>query len=230
MQHQYANDYTASVKTYYKELKSYKPITRVKERELLRKAKCGDLNARNKIVEANLRFVFDTAKNYKGRGVPIGDLISDGNLGLIRAIDKFDESKNVKFISYAVWWIRQGILENLEKHSKKKKVEVENDEINASNAANVTSLNLDDDEPSQDVGGFSNAEEELDAPETLVDELLSKLNERERSIIEKYYGINGQKAMTLDELGEEFNISKERIRQIKKKSFRIMRTQVMLND
>lgn len=230
MQQQYANDYTTSVKTYYKELKSYKPITRTKERELIRKAKRGDLKARNKLIEANLRFVFDTAKHYKGCGVPIGDLISDGNLGLIKAIEKFDESKDVKFISYAVWWIKQGILENIEKNSKKKKVEVEDDEINASIASTVTQLDYDKEEVVKNETEYINNYEPLEPPELLVEDLLSKLNERERSIIEKYFGVNGQKAMTLDELGEEFNLSKERIRQIKKKSFRLMRTHVMMSE
>ena len=230
MQQQYANDYTTSVKTYYKELKSYKPITRTKERELIRKAKRGDLKARNKLIEANLRFVFDTAKHYKGCGVPIGDLISDGNLGLIKAIEKFDESKDVKFISYAIWWIKQGILENIEKNSKKKKVEVEDDEINASIASTVTQLDYDKEEVVKNETEYINNYEPSEPPELLVEDLLSKLNEQERSIIEKYFGVNGQKAMTLDELGEEFNLSKERIRQIKKKSFRLMRTHVMMSE
>ena len=99
---QYANDFTHTVRVYYDDLKSTKPLTRAKEKRLLRLSKRGDMKARNELLEANLKFVFDVAKRYSGRGVPMGDLISEGNIGLIRAIEKFDESNDVKFISYAV--------------------------------------------------------------------------------------------------------------------------------
>ena len=102
MANAYANDFTTTVKTYYNDLKKCKPISRQRESELILRAKNGDLKAQNTILEANLRFVFNVAAKYKGNGVPLSDIISEGNLGLIKAIEKFDPSKNVKFISYDV--------------------------------------------------------------------------------------------------------------------------------
>ena len=105
----YVNDFNEAVVNYYESLKKCKPVSREEERRLVKLAKQGDILAKNKILESNLRFVFNVAKNYRGCGISINELISEGNMGLIKAIDKFDESKDVKFISYAVWWIRQGI-------------------------------------------------------------------------------------------------------------------------
>ena len=110
---QHVNDFNRTVQVYYQDLNSFKPISRAYERRLIRKYRRGNQEARNKLIEANLKFVFDVAKKYSGRGIPMQELISEGNMGLIRAIDKFDLSKNVKFITYAVWWIRQAILEAL---------------------------------------------------------------------------------------------------------------------
>ena len=115
MANQHANDFTRTTEVYFEELKRYKPLTKAKERRLLKKCKKGNLKAKNEILESNLRFVFDIAKHYTGRGVSISELISDGNVGLLRAIDKFDETKDVKFISYAVWWIKQAMLESIKK-------------------------------------------------------------------------------------------------------------------
>ena len=94
---QYANDFTETVRVYYDDLKKYKPLTKAKERRLLKKCKKGNLKAKNEILEANLKFVFDVAKHYTGRGVSISDLISEGNLGLIKSIEKFDE-ENVEYL------------------------------------------------------------------------------------------------------------------------------------
>ena len=113
---QHVNDFTDNVRVYYNELKKYKPISRKEEKRLIKLYKNGSLMAKNKLLESNLRFVFDIARKYTGRGVPICDLISEGNLGLIKALDKFDNSKNVKFISYAVWWIKQAMLDSISKN------------------------------------------------------------------------------------------------------------------
>jgi RNA polymerase primary sigma factor len=112
---QYVNDFTSTVRTYYDELKKYKPLSRARERRLLKLCKRGDEKAKNELLEANLKFVFDIAKRYTGRGISIGELISEGNMGLIKAVDKFDESQDVKFISYAVWWIRHSMLDAIRK-------------------------------------------------------------------------------------------------------------------
>ena len=109
----YVNDFNETVGFYYKELKSCKPLSREEEMECILKAKKGDITARNKVLKANLRFVFDIAKVYKGSSVSIDDLIAEGNMGMIKAIDKFDVDFGTKFISYAVWWIREYILRAL---------------------------------------------------------------------------------------------------------------------
>ena len=115
----YVNDFNTTVQTYYADLKKYKSISREKEQELFKLIKKNDdVQAKNKIIESHLKFVFDVAKKYKGHGVPLEDLISEGNMGLTKAIEKFDENKGVKFISYAVWWIKQAIQECLIKRNK----------------------------------------------------------------------------------------------------------------
>ena len=114
----YANDFNTTVQTYYTSLRKYKSISREKEIELFKLIKNDDEQAKKEIIESHLKFVFDVAKSYKGKGVPLEDLISEGNIGLAKAINRFDENKGVKFISYAVWWIKQSILECLRKRNK----------------------------------------------------------------------------------------------------------------
>lgn len=112
----FQNDYTDNVKIYYKDLKKCEPIPLSYERELILKSKEGDVEARNKIIESNLRFVFNIARKYAGKGIPISDLISEGNLGLVKAIEKFDTTKDVKFITYAVYWIREYMSASIRKN------------------------------------------------------------------------------------------------------------------
>jgi RNA polymerase primary sigma factor len=114
----YANDFNTTVQTYYTSLRKYKSISREKEIELFKLIKNDDEQAKKEIIESHLKFVFDVAKSYKGKGVPLEDLISEGNIGLAKAINRFDENKGVKFISYAVWWIKQSILDCLRKRNK----------------------------------------------------------------------------------------------------------------
>ena len=111
-------DMDASLGSYLGELGSSSPLSFSEEVDLARKIKQGDEDARNSLVEANLRFVVSVAKEYQNRGVPLGDLISAGNVGLITAAERFDENKGFKFISYAVWWIRQSVLQALAEHSR----------------------------------------------------------------------------------------------------------------
>ena len=124
----YVNDFSTSVRTYYNDLKRCKPLTRSRERELMELAKKGDESARNDILSANLRFVFLVAKKYRGKGVPTEDLISEGNMGLIKAIEKFDPLKNVKFISYAMWWIHAYMREYIKKRQTMLGIEVSDNE------------------------------------------------------------------------------------------------------
>lgn len=232
MNNQYVNDFNSTVVAYYDDLKKYKPLTRAKERRLLKLCKNGNLKAKNELIEANLKFVFDVAKQYTGRGISISDLISEGNIGLIKAIDKFDEDKNVKFISYAVWWIRQAMLEAIKKKKVLNIVEIENAESKVSVLENTISDDEDEIIKRGEVG-FSNEAEERkretsQAQKEVIEQLLSVLNKREREIIENYYGLNDMKELTLAEIGEKYNLSIERVRQINKTSFKKIRTQMML--
>jgi RNA polymerase primary sigma factor len=232
MSNQYVNDFNATVVAYYDDLKKYKPLTKIKEKRLLRLCKKGNIKAQNEIIESNLKFVFDIAKHYTGRGISISDLISEGNLGLIRAIDKFDEEKDVKFISYAVWWIRQAMLEAIKKNKLLKIVEIENAESKVS----VLESSIADEEDEiikRGDKGFSNESDEKSRESSqtqkeIIGRLLNVLNKREREMIENYYGLNDMKELTLAEIGERYNLSVERVRQINKASMKKIRTQMML--
>lgn len=230
---QYANDFTHTVRVYYDELKKYKPLSRAKERRLLKQCKRGNLKAKNEILEANLRFVFDIAKHYTGRGVPIADLISDGNMGLLRAIDKFDETKDVKFISYAVWWIRQAMSESIKKRKALNFVEIEPNENNDSIIDNKMVDDEEDDDSKN--SNYSNEHEEKakevsQNQKAVVSKIISTLNERERAIIESYYGINNEKELNLIDIGKKYNLTSERVRQIKVSAIRKLRSNMMLYD
>ena len=228
---QYANDFTETVRVYYDDLKKYRPLTKAKERRLLKKCKKGNLKAKNEILESNLRFVFDIARHYTGRGVPISELISDGNMGLLRAIEKFDESKDVKFISYAVWWIRQAMLESIKKKNAINFVEIE---PNTDNDVSMDKKLIEDDEDDTYFNNdFSNENYEKESEikigqKNIVIKLLNVLDERERDVIESYYGINDKKELTLTDIGKKYNLSSERVRQIKKKGLMKLRTEMLL--
>ena len=230
---QYANDFTETVRVYYDDLKKYRPLTKAKEKRLLKKCKKGNLKAKNEILEANLRFVFDIAKHYTGRGVPISELISDGNIGLLRAIEKFDESKDVKFISYAVWWIRQAMLESIKRRNAINFVEIE---PNTDNDSSMDKKLIEDDE--DDVffnNDFSNENDEksIEVSENqrnIITSLIGTLSDRERDIVENYYGINDKKELTLTDIGKKYNLSSERVRQIKLNAIRKLRSKILLYD
>ncbi len=230
---QYVNDFNETTLLYYHELKKYKPITRARERKLLKRCKKGNLKAKNEIIESNLRFVFDIAKRYTGRGVPILDLVSEGNMGLLKAIDKFDESKNVKFITYAVWWIRQAMLEAIHKNKLINFIETEQDPSSTNCLKADKYYDYDENEDDND-----SVEEEYDnrAYESneykakLVSKLMGKLSDKERDIVESYYGIDGKKEKTLNEIGKKYGLTSERIRQIKEKTMKKLRTEIMLDS
>ena len=231
---QYANDFSRTTQLYYDELKKYKPLTKAKEKRLLRLSRNGNLNAKNKLLEANLKFVFDIAKHYTGRGLPISDLISEGNMGLLKAVDKFDESRDVKFISYAVWWIKQSITDAIRRNKLIPTVEID---MTQSNDA-VMEKSVADEEDEKIVGvdaSFSNESDErrieLNRLQSdTIEELLKVLNKREREIIESYYGLGMNEELTLLEIGKKFNLSSERVRQIKCSSMKKLRTRILLLD
>lgn len=221
---QYANDFCESVQLYYNDLKKCKPIPRKEEIRLIEEAKNNNIDAKNKILTSNLRFVFDVARKYRGSGVPMADLISEGNIGLTKAIGKFDETKGVKFISYAVWWIKQSILECIKRTRATSEVEIrESDFEPESSDFDITSNTYPDDE-----------QDEYDIPPEKAREkvmkLLSILDDRERDIVEMYYGIGGKKECNLGVLSEKYGLSKERVRQIKKNALRKLRVKIMSED
>ncbi len=237
------------------------------EYELALKAKNGDMKAREKLVNSNLRFVVSIAKKYRGQGMALEDLINEGNLGLVTAADKFEPEKGYHFISYAVWWIRQSILKALAEQARPVRLPLNrsNEFINITKARNMLinekgildpsaeeiadesgidadtvkslleitkdMISLDSpvrnqgdaDDDGATVGSFVKDEE--NSPENNmishmmkkdVDSLLSTLSGKERDIIEKRYGFNHREPMSLSAIGEEYHLTKERIRQIEK--------------
>lgn len=232
---QYANDFTNTVKIYYDDLKKYKPLTKTKEKRLLKLSRKGNLKAKNEILESNLKFVFDIAKHYTGRGLSISELISEGNMGLMRAIEKFDEEKDIKFISYAVWWIRQAMLEAIKKKRLLTMVEIDPTESNDT----IFERKIADDEDERmggisDVGFSNEADEhkkELKANQKeVIGKLLNSLNSREKEIIEHYYGLSNKRELTLNEIGKKYNLSSERVRQVKLTAIRKLRSSMMMYD
>ena len=262
------NRESASLDKYLQEIGQEDILTVEEEFDLKKRIKQGSLKARNKLVKANLRFVVSVAKQYQNQGLSLPDLINEGNVGLIKAAEKFDETRGFKFISYAVWWIRQSILQALAEQSRivrlplnqvgslnkiskaLSKFEQEH-ERRPSSEELAKELGVDEGKISDTlkVGGrhisvdapFVEGEENslLDvlqdsnspnADKELIDESLAKeidrslatLTERESDIIKMFFGI-GYQEMTLEEIGDKFGLTRERVRQIKEKAIRRLR-------
>jgi RNA polymerase primary sigma factor len=252
-----------SISKYFKDVRKSVILTPQEEVELAKRIKDGDQSAVDKLVKANLKFVVSIAKEYQGQGLPLSDLISEGNYGLIKAATRFDHKKGFRFISYAVWWVKQSIIQSLNDNARivrlpaniinkisylKKEIakfELENERepvfgeiFNKDNEAMVlvsypkcTSLNEIINEEGDELIELVGAEEE-DNDRLVVDDKIKKelnntlsvLDERERVIIECYFGINTAfEPMTLEAIGERYNLTKERIRQIKEKAIRKLR-------
>lgn len=262
------NRESASLDKYLQEIGREDLITVEEEVELAQAIKKGDKEALDKLTRANLRFVVSVAKQYQNQGLSLPDLINEGNLGLIKAAEKFDETRGFKFISYAVWWIRQSILQALAEQSRIvrlplnqvgslnkinkafQKFEQENErrpsaeelakELNVpvekvSDSLKVSGRHVSMDAPF--VEGEDNSlldvlvnDDAPDADETLMKESLQKeieralstLTERESDIIKMFFGIGCQE-MTLEEIGDKFQLTRERVRQIKEKAIRRLR-------
>ncbi len=262
------NRESASLDKYLQEIGKEDLITVEEEVELAQRIRKGDQKALEKLTRANLRFVVSVAKQYQNQGLSLPDLINEGNLGLIKAAEKFDETRGFKFISYAVWWIRQSILQALAEQSRIVRLPL--NQVGSLNKINkafsrfeqenerrpspeelADSLDL----PAEKVADtlrVSGRHISVDAPfvegednslldvlvnddspiadrtlineslSTEVERALSTLTERERDIMKLFFGINTQE-MTLEEIGEKFGLTRERVRQIKEKAIRRLR-------
>ncbi len=266
---QITNRENESLDKYFNEIGKVELISAEEEVELSRRIKEGDQVALEKLTKANLRFVVSVAKQYQNQGLTLSDLISEGNLGLIKAAQRFDETRGFKFISYAVWWIRQSILQALAEHSRivrlplnrigwvskiqRTFIELEQkyereptaaemaDKLNVSVEEVLDSLRisarqvsidspLKDDEDNSlldllvdDSGKAPDDEMIRESLRREVQSALSTLTKRETDVVTYYFGLNNHTPMTLEEIGSIFNLTRERVRQIKEKAIRRLR-------
>ncbi|MBL7853146.1 MAG: RNA polymerase sigma factor RpoD/SigA [Cyclobacteriaceae bacterium] len=266
---QITNRESQSLDKYLQEIGKVDLLTPDEEVELAKRIKEGDQIALEKLTKANLRFVVSVAKQYQNQGLSLGDLINEGNLGLIKAAQRFDETRGFKFISYAVWWIRQSILQALAEQSRIVRLPL--NRVGSLNKISKTFSELEqkyEREPSPeelaevlqvttaevvDTMKISGRHVSMDAPfvqgeeNSLLDVLendseetpdqglmtdslrrevqraLSTLTQREADVITLYFGLNGEHALTLEEIGEKFSLTRERVRQIKEKAIRRLR-------
>lgn len=267
---QITNRESESLDKYLQEIGKVDLITAEMEVELAKRIKDGDQIALEKLTKANLRFVVSVAKQYQNHGLSLGDLINEGNVGLIKAATRFDATRGFKFISYAVWWIRQSIMQALAEQSRI--VRIPMNRVGSLTKINRTFSNLEQQfqrEPSNEelaevldisigevnhalkIGGkhisvnapFVNGEDgtlldvlEDDSEETpdsplMVDSLqkevkrsLATLGSRERDVITLYFGLNGEHPYSLEEIAEKFSLTRERVRQIKEKGLKTLRS------
>ena len=265
---QITNRESASLEKYLQEIGHEELLSPEEEVELAQRIHKGDRDALERLTKANLRFVVSVAKQYQNQGLSLADLINEGNVGLIKDAEKFDETRGFKFISYAVWWIRQSIMQAIAEQSRLVKLPL--NQVNSVNKINkmlskfeqenerrpsideiAENIDLDEEKIAEAIRNasrhvsmdapFSNGDENslldvmpnADAPladnlvemESLRDEIaaaLKTLNERERKVLEAFYGI-GQPEMTLDEIGRSLGLTRERVRQIRQKAIRQLR-------
>ena len=265
---QITNRDTISLEKYFQEISKIDLITADEEVELARKIREGDQIALNKLVNANLRFVVSAAKQYQGNGIGLSDLINEGNIGLVKAAKRFDETRGFKFISYAVWWVRQAILQAMSEQSRMVRLPLnkigEISKINkvyssleqayqrppsaveiareldmgpdqVKTAIKNTGRHLSMDAPFADRES-SNLYDVIKSKKTTspdaqmmndslrmdIDQVLKTLPSRESEILRLYYGIGQRTPMGLSEIGDIFDITRERVRQIREKAIRIL--------
>jgi len=266
---QFTNRESQSLDKYLQEIGKVDLLSPEDEIQLAIKIRKGDRSAFEQLTKANLRFVVSVAKQYQNQGLSLGDLINEGNLGLIKAASRFDETRGFKFISYAVWWIRQSILQALAEQSRivrlplnrvgtlnkigKAYSNLEQEferEPNSSELAKELQIDVDEVAEALKISGRHIS---MDAPLTQGDEnrlldiieneeyptpdhilmseslkaeinrILSTLSDREAEVIKFYFGLNKEHSLTLEEIGERFNLTRERVRQIKEKAIRRLR-------
>ncbi len=214
------------IDSYFDDIKDYRPLTKEEECELSEEIKKGNKKALDKMVTSNLRFVINIAKAYRKSGVPFSDLISEGNLGLIKAAEKFDSNKGVRFISYAVWWIKNSIQECIEEYKKGMNESSGVDDYIFDNCTDTemeyyqSCINED----------FENELMDLQSRKASINELMKCLKGREAKIVIEYFGLRNGKEKTLDELSNEMNLTNERIRQIKDKALVKLRTEALMSN
>lgn len=224
------NDYEKSTIQYFDDIKKIEPLSRDEERELFNLyQETHDERIRNKILTSNLKFVINVAKQFKNRGIPFADLVAEGNLGLTRAFDKFDNSRDTKFITYAVWWIKQAILEALTKRNGLPAEDLPTEYENISPELDENVSKPTNDTTFEDNEGKYDPEREIEIQECL-NTLMADLNDREKDILIQKYGLDGNKPKTLEEIGETYGLTKERIRQINEKTYKKLRSKALLNQ
>jgi len=250
-----------AVGSYLKDISRYKPLSSAEEQRLSALIKAGDRKAREKMIKANLRFVVNVALNYRSQGMSLSDLISVGNCGLVKAVERFDGNKNFKFISYAVWWIRQAILQALAEQSRVSRIPLNKvadiyslrkiedrleiktmrkptleevareasmalEEVVRIMAISAPSVSIDykkDEEsaPLSDVLESDDRTDEAADYRSLQEEALRYLDilsEREKIIVKHYFGIETDVSLTLEEIGQIMNLTRERVRQLKERA------------
>ena len=242
------------IQLYLKDIRKIKVMTPERERELSKLITSGTLTENEvkeinkELLEGNLRFVITVAKQYQNQGLDFPDLIAEGNLGLMKAINNFDWSKNLRFISYAVWWVKQSILQSLndnartirlpvnvvqDLHRAKKEIESNGGKLDDKfqNLPSMIDLDMninEDGDTLVDViknEGADMPDEAFNGKDLLKAKLISLLNvldERKKVIVEDYFGLSGTQR-TLEDIGSDFNLTKERVRQIKEKALRKLR-------
>lgn len=228
------HDISDTITTYYSDLSRFNPIEKEEEYRLINEAKNGSISARNKVIEANVKFVFEIAKRYAGRGVSLSDLIQEGNLGMLKAIDKFDSTKECKFISYAVWWIRYYILESIRKHSLLCMTEIEpscpNDLVMEQSLMDENDEKVFFNEIQFSDQDVNDRKETQEKQTQFTVSLLEALNNKERTVIERLFGLDGTREQTLMEVGDSLNMSCERVRQIKLTAIKKMRSKALVSS
>ncbi len=236
---------------YLKEIGKTELLTPAEEQKIAERAKAGDRKARELLITKNLRYVIDVAKSYQGQGLPLEELIAEGNLGITKAVDKFDPTRKMKFITYAVWWIRQAILQALSENTRLVRIPINRiNEIQKERKLHERRIQEEGgmiDEHYSVLGemyssfpmrldGYTNTDQPImdlfvnkDSvpPDELMDEeslkidlesVLEHITDREADILKYYHGIGEHRPFTLEEIGNILGLTRERIRQIKKKS------------
>ena len=213
-------EHVQELSTYFNDIQNIRRLTKREEQILSEKIQKGDEQALNKLVYHNLRFVVNIAKNYRNSNVPFADIISEGNLGLIRAAHKFDSTKGVKFISYAVWWIKNSINECIEKYNR------DNETLSYDDYTINKCTDLDNkfEQINED---FEEKINNIQSRKDAIESLMKCLHEREIKILTLFFGLNGGREMTLEEVGKEMCLTNERVRQIKDSALSKLKCEVL---